>query len=54
MFRRVIETAGFPAFLGVVATYAVVAMLTAVLVADGLTRAPVLWPHLLGPAGLAG
>ncbi|MGH9637610.1 MAG: hypothetical protein ACRD72_22475 [Candidatus Angelobacter sp.] len=54
MWHRVIETAGFPAFLGIAATYAFVAMLSAILVANGLARAPVLWPHLLAPAGLIG
>jgi hypothetical protein len=52
MLRRVIQTSGFPAFLGMAATYALVAMLGAILVADGLARSSVVWPHLLAPAGV--
>ncbi len=54
MWHRVIETAGFPAFLGIAAAYAFVALLSAMLVANGLARAPVVWSHLLAPAGLIG
>jgi hypothetical protein len=51
MLRRVIQTSGFPVFLGMAATYALVAMLGAILIADGLARTSVVWPHLTAPAG---
>jgi hypothetical protein len=52
MLRRVIQTSGFPVFLGMAATYALAAMLGALLIADGLARSSVVWPHLLAPAGV--
>jgi hypothetical protein len=52
MLRRIIQTSGFATLLGMAATYALVATLGAILLADGLARASVMWPHLMAPAGL--
>jgi hypothetical protein len=54
MLRRAMETAGFPAFLGFAATYALVAMFTAVVLANELSRAPLAWHSLLPPFGMLG
>ncbi len=51
MLRSIIQTSGFAAFLGMAAAYAVVATLGAILMADGLARASVVWPHLVSAAG---
>jgi hypothetical protein len=44
MLRGMIERSAFSALLGMAATYALVATLGVILLADGLARASVFWP----------
>jgi hypothetical protein len=47
MLRGIIERSAFFALLGMAATYALVATLGVILLADGLARASVFWPHVM-------
>jgi hypothetical protein len=47
MLRGIIERSAFSALLGMAATYALVATLGVMLLADGLARASVFWPHVM-------
>jgi hypothetical protein len=44
MLRRIIESSPFAGLLGMAATYILTATLGLILVADGLARAPIVWP----------
>ena len=46
MLRSTIERSPFSALLGAASVYAIVTSLGIILMADGLTRVPVLWPHI--------
>jgi hypothetical protein len=47
MLRRIIQTSAFAGLLGMAATYTLVATLAAILMADGLARVSVVWPHVM-------
>lgn len=52
MLRRIIQRSGFAALLGMAATYTLAATLGVILMADGLARASVVWPHLMPSAAV--
>jgi hypothetical protein len=47
MLRRIIQKSTFPALLGMAATYALTAILAALLAADSLARNSIVMPQLL-------
>jgi hypothetical protein len=47
LLRRIIQKSTFPALLGMAATYALTAILAALLAADSLARNSVVMPQLL-------
>ena len=47
VLRSKIERYPFSALLGVASMYALVTSLGVILMADALTRVPVLWPHII-------
>jgi hypothetical protein len=47
MLRRIIQKSTFPALLGMAATYALTAILTALLAADSLARNSIVMPQPL-------
>jgi hypothetical protein len=47
LLRRIIQKSTFPALLGMAATYALTAMLAALLAADSLARNSIVIPQLL-------
>jgi hypothetical protein len=47
LLRRIIQNSAFPALLGIAATYALTAILAALLAADSLARNSILMAQLL-------
>jgi hypothetical protein len=54
MMRHLIERFAFAALLGMAAAYAFAATLGVILMADGLARVSVVWPHVMPAAAAAG
>jgi hypothetical protein len=52
MLRRVIQTSAFAGLLAMAAAYTFAATLGVILLADGLARASVVWPHIMPSAAV--
>jgi hypothetical protein len=52
MLRRIIQTSAFVGLLAMAAAYTVAATLGMILLADGLARASVVWPHIMPSAAV--